>query len=120
MIPPPWIVVSVYRTDSIDAPRGNPVRETPPQSFTSRLNGSASRDQLDDQHYERDHEKDVNESAECVRRDNTKQPQHEKDYKNGPKHRSPPGDSSSTTQALTPDRVRGLFAALFSIQQTAR
>jgi hypothetical protein len=46
------------------------------RAYSRSKGGSASRDQLDDQHYERDHEKDVNETAECVRRNNTNQPQY--------------------------------------------
>ena len=39
--------------------------------------------------------------------------------KNRPKHLSPPGDSSSTTHALTPGYVRGLFVRFINTADTA-
>jgi hypothetical protein len=76
-------------------------------------NRSASSNQLDYQHDERKDEQDMNESAQGVRRNNPKQPQHEKDYKDCPKHRMPPDDSfpSTITHPLTPPTVCGLFVA---------
>jgi hypothetical protein len=67
---------------------------------------------LDHQYDERDHEQDVNKSAQGVRGNNSEQPQHEKNYKDCPKHFTPPDDSftSTITQPLTPRYVCGLFA----------
>jgi hypothetical protein len=50
------------------------------------LNCSASGDQLDHEHDERDHEQYVYKSAEGVRSNNPEQPQHKKNYKDCPKH----------------------------------
>jgi hypothetical protein len=60
---------SVYLAGPVDAPLTVGARQAQIEfcpCLGSRLNGPASRDQLDDKHYKRDHEKDVNESAEGV------------------------------------------------------
>jgi hypothetical protein len=48
----------------------------------------AAADQLDEQHDERQHQKNVNVCADRVKADQSHQPQNQKNYENCPKHRS--------------------------------
>jgi hypothetical protein len=47
---------------------------------------AASAEEVDDQDYNREHEQNVNESAQRVRADQTKQPEHQQYDKYCPKH----------------------------------
>jgi Protein of unknown function (DUF3309) len=75
------------------------------------LYGSSARDELDEQYNQRKHEQYVNESSQRVRRNHPQQPQHKKNDKDCPKHRSPPADSPSKHPS-TPRILQRLFAAL--------
>jgi hypothetical protein len=43
--------------------------------------------QIDDQHYDCDDEQNVNESAERVRANQSKKPEHEQNHEDSPKHK---------------------------------
>src|ERR1035438_6946768 len=66
----------------------------------------AARNQLQNKYDERYQEEDVNKSSKCVRAHDSKQPQHQKNDKNRPKHGSYLQRLfdliTSTTDALTP------------------
>jgi hypothetical protein len=47
---------------------------------------TTSPDYVDKQHYQRQHQQDMNEPTDCVATNNAKQPQNQQDYKNRPKH----------------------------------
>src|SRR6266851_2249402 len=53
------------------------------------LQRPAALDQIDNQHYNRNDEQDMNESAQSVGADQSKQPQHQQDYKYCPEHTVP-------------------------------
>jgi len=55
------------------------------------LQRAATLDQIDNQHYNRNDEQDMNESAQSVGADQSKQPEHKQDYKYCPEHRVPFG-----------------------------
>ena len=55
------------------------------------LQRPAALDQIDNQHYNRNDEQDMNESAQSVGADQSKQPEHQQDYKYCPEHRVPFG-----------------------------
>jgi hypothetical protein len=53
--------------------------------YLEPLQGSAARNQLDDQHHDSDHQDKVNEAA-CDVKTEAQNPQQQKDYKDRPKH----------------------------------
>jgi hypothetical protein len=61
-----------------------------PVSLAASSDRSSALDHLQDDHDERDHEQDVNESAERVRADHAQQPEHEKDNEESPQHDGSP------------------------------
>src|ERR1039457_3017223 len=65
---------------------------------------SSARYQLDNQHHQRKHQENVNESAEGVAAHEAKQPQNQEDHKDCPEHflYLPQLLPISTTEALTP------------------
>ena len=59
-----------------------------PAGFTARmLQRSATGDQLDNENDQRDHEQEMNVSAENVEPDKTKKPENQQNNKDGPKHK---------------------------------
>ncbi len=61
---------------------------TMPAGFIkTSLQWPPARDQLNDQHHNRDDEQDVNESAQGIGADESKEPEHQQDYKYGPEHK---------------------------------
>jgi hypothetical protein len=59
------------------------------QSAESNRRASATQ-KVDDQNHDRQHKQDVNESSQCVRTNQSEQPQHQKNHENCPKHKIPP------------------------------
>jgi hypothetical protein len=59
--------------------------------IAARLQWPAALDQLDNQYNQRNNEQDMNESAQGVRADQPKQPEHEQDHKYSPEHKIPFG-----------------------------
>ena len=61
-----------------------------PAGFTARmLQRSATGDQLDNENDQRDHEQEMNVSAENVEPDKTKKPENQQNNKDGPEHKKP-------------------------------
>ena len=59
-----------------------------PAGFTARmLQRSATGDQLDNENDQRDHEQEMNVSAENVEPDKTKKPENQQNNKDGPEHK---------------------------------
>src|SRR5260370_5390930 len=64
------------------------IMPTMPAGFIgTRLQGTPALNQIDNQHHNGEHEQDVNESAQRVGADQSKQPKHEQDHKYSPEHR---------------------------------
>src|SRR5581483_4477669 len=55
----------------------------------SILQRPAALDEIDDEHDDRDHQQDVNESSERVRADESEQPEHEENDEDSPEHSGP-------------------------------
>jgi hypothetical protein len=55
--------------------------------IAASLQRSATLDQIDDQNDNRNNEQEMNESAQCVGADQSKQPEHKQDNKYCPEHR---------------------------------
>jgi hypothetical protein len=69
---------------------------TPVQAMRAdllRLNGSSSRDQVDDQNNERNHEQDMDQSTRDVKAE-AQNPKHQNDHENCPKHNFLLGNSN--------------------------
>jgi hypothetical protein len=59
--------------------------------IVARLQRAPALDQIDDQNHNRNNEQDMNESAQCVGADQSKQPEHKQDNKYCPEHKVPFG-----------------------------
>jgi hypothetical protein len=55
------------------------------------LQGTPALNQIDNQYHNGEHEQDVNESAQRVGADQSKQPEHKQDHKYSPEHKVPFG-----------------------------
>jgi hypothetical protein len=62
-------------------------------------------DQLENQHHNRNDEQDVNESAQRVGADNSKQPEHQQDHEYCPEHKIPFGYSHVPSWDAIPLRL---------------
>jgi hypothetical protein len=56
-----------------------------------RSNSPASGEKLEDQRDNSQHEQDVDEAAQCITANDSKEPKHKKNHKNGPQHKHPSG-----------------------------
>ena len=77
-------------------PAGPPVLTAGGPGERLASDGSAALDDADEDDHDRDHEEDVDEATERVRRDDAEEPQHEKNHEDGPEH-----FSSSCTHGAT-------------------
>jgi hypothetical protein len=59
--------------------------------IATNLQRTPALDQVDDQNHNRNNEQEMNESAQCVGADQSKQPEHQQDNKYCPEHEFPFG-----------------------------
>jgi hypothetical protein len=65
---------------------------TMPAGFiTASLQRTAALDQIDNQHYDGKHKQEVNEPAQGIGADQSKQPENQQNHKDCPQHRFPFG-----------------------------
>jgi hypothetical protein len=69
------------------------------------LQRAAALDQIDNQHYNRNHEQDMNEPTQGVRANQSKKPEHKQNHKYCPEHKVPFG---SVLSSFVPERAVAL------------
>jgi hypothetical protein len=87
----------------------------------SNLKWPAALDQIDNQHYNRNDEQDMNESAQRVGADQPKQPEHQQDHEYCPEHKIPFGWVTCSfvgwgSGALIESKISARITRLYRVQ----